>query len=235
MGVFAVDRGVFDHPFFAAEPYSEREAWIWLVGCAVWKTSRVRVKDTMFSLERGQCAFSLRFMAEKWKWSKDKVARFLKRLKTETMIETQARRDATIITICNYNEYQLTPGHKRDADQDTKCDAGETQARRRRDKEEELNKRKGEDAPKQAPLFAPDPPTDEAEYFTRGKKVLGPDAGGLLVRLLNSKKKNVALARAAIEQASTKGDPREYIGRILAGPAAANERHGINDPLAGIQ
>lgn len=91
------------------------------------------------------------------------------------------------------------------------------------------------DAPKQAPLFAPDPPTDEAEYFTRGKKVLGPDAGGLLVRLLTSKKKNVALARAAIEQASTKSDPREYIGRIISGPAAANERHGINDPLAGIQ
>lgn len=93
------------------------------------------------------------------------------------------------------------------------------------------------DAPKQAPLFPvmPRETTDESEYFTRGKKVLGADAGGLLVRLLNSKKKNVALARAAIEQASTKGDPREYIGRIIAGPAAANERHGINDPLAGIQ
>ena len=96
---------------------------------------------------------------------------------------------------------------------------------------------KKKDAPKQAPLFADvaRETTDEAEYFTRGKKVLGPDAGGLLVRLLNSKKKNVALARAAIEQASTKGDPREYIGRIISGPAAANERHGINDPLAGIQ
>ena len=96
---------------------------------------------------------------------------------------------------------------------------------------------KKKDAPKQAPLF-PDVPretTDEAEYFTRGKKVAGPDAGGLLVRLLNSKKGNVALARAAVEQASTKGDPREYIGRIINGPAAANERHGMNDPLAGIQ
>lgn len=93
------------------------------------------------------------------------------------------------------------------------------------------------DAPKQAPLFenVPRETSDEAEMFAKGKKVLGKDAGGLIVRLLKSKNGNVALARAAIEQASTKSDPREYIGRIIAGPAAANERHGINDPLAGIQ
>lgn len=96
---------------------------------------------------------------------------------------------------------------------------------------------KKKDAPKQAPLFpvVPRETTDEAEMFARGKKVLGADAGGLIVRLLKSKKGNVALARAAIEQASTKSDAREYIGRIIAGPAAANERHGMNDPLAGIQ
>jgi hypothetical protein len=29
-GVFAVDRGIFDHSVFAREPFTQREAWIWL-------------------------------------------------------------------------------------------------------------------------------------------------------------------------------------------------------------
>jgi hypothetical protein len=139
-GVFSVTRGVFDHPIFAREPYTEREAWIWLIGAAVWKDTRARVNNSMFDLTRGQCAFSFRFLAAKWNWSKDKVLRFFRRLKSETMIETQARRDATIITICKYNDYQMTPGHEGDANRDADCDARETLVRRARDKEEYLNK-----------------------------------------------------------------------------------------------
>ncbi len=30
-GVFAVDRGIWDHPMFACEPFTEREAWQWLI------------------------------------------------------------------------------------------------------------------------------------------------------------------------------------------------------------
>ncbi len=62
--------------------------------------------------------------------------------------------------------------------------------------------------------------SEEAELFNRGKKVLGKDAGGLIAKLLKSKKE-VPLARAAIEMAATKQNPREYIGRILVGPAIA--------------
>lgn len=76
------------------------------------------------------------------------------------------------------------------------------------------------------------PPSDEAELYARGKAVLGNNSGGLIARLLKSKKGSIALARAAIEQASTKQDPREYIGAVIRGPA--HERHGLNDPLAGI-
>jgi hypothetical protein len=63
----------------------------------------------------------------------------------------------------------------------------------------------------------PAPPTPDADLFRRGKQVLGNSAGGLIRKLLSAKNNNVALARAAIEQASTKQDPREYVGRIVAG------------------
>jgi hypothetical protein len=105
-GVFAVDRGIWDHPSFANEPLTEREAWQWLISEAAFKPRKKRVGNSVFDLARGQLACSIRFMAEAWQWKKDKVARFLKRIEIETMIATQPRHDATIITICKYDIYQ---------------------------------------------------------------------------------------------------------------------------------
>ena len=66
----------------------------------------------------------------------------------------------------------------------------------------------------------PDPSIAERELFRRGKDVLGKSAGGLIRDLLRARGGNVALARAAIEQASTKQMPREYVARIIHGPPA---------------
>ncbi len=83
---------------------------------------------------------------------------------------------------------------------------------------------------KDAADAAPDP---EVELFQRGREVLGKQAGGLIARLLAAKQKNIALARAAIEQASTKSNPREYIGRIISGPQQATEPNWL-DGIPGV-
>lgn len=72
--------------------------------------------------------------------------------------------------------------------------------------------------------------SDEADLFRRGKEVLGKDAGGLVVKLLKAKNGAVPLARAAVEQASQKENPREYIGRVLSGPRAVVMENGQNYP-----
>ena len=58
-------------------------------------------------------------------------------------------------------------------------------------------------------------PTAEADYYRRVKEVIGPSGGGVGKKLLDSKGGSVPLARAAVEQASTKQDPREYLGAII--------------------
>ncbi|TAI60696.1 hypothetical protein [Bradyrhizobium sp. Leo170] len=64
----------------------------------------------------------------------------------------------------------------------------------------------------------PPPRTDpEFDLFRRGKDVLGENAGGLIKRLLQAKDGKIPMARAAIEQASIKQNPREYIGAIIRG------------------
>lgn len=55
----------------------------------------------------------------------------------------------------------------------------------------------------------------ETDLYRRGKEVLGKSAGGMVKRLLTAKGGRVSLARAAIETAAEKNDPREYIGAII--------------------
>jgi hypothetical protein len=227
-GVFAVDRGVFDHPIFAPEPFTEREAWVWLCGSAAWKATRIRCGRVLVELDRGQLAFATRFMARKWKWSEARVRRFLKRLEIDAMVTLSATHETTRITICNYDKYAF--GRRTDdAPTDAQIDAPATHRRR---KEEELNKSKMQVAPKSAPVLVEET-SDEADLYRRGKSVLGQSSGGLIARLLKSKKGSVPLARAAIEHAATKQDAREYIGRIIAGSAEAKD--DFRNPLAGIQ
>jgi len=106
-GVFAIDRGLFDHPAFKREPFTEREAWIWMIGEAAWQPTTVRINRRCFELERGQFVHAARYLAKRWQWSTSRVWRFLQRLKNEGIIETHPVTDATVVTICRYGVYQF--------------------------------------------------------------------------------------------------------------------------------
>jgi len=107
-GYFAVHRSVWDNDIFEPAPFGEREAWLWLISSAAWKPCKVRVGNQMVPLNRGQLMFATRFLAKKFKWSHTTTVRFLNLLESETMIGTQATRHGTLITICNYDKYQLS-------------------------------------------------------------------------------------------------------------------------------
>jgi len=134
-GVFAVSRAIFDHPAFANEPFTEREAWLFLISAAAWRPTTIRVGSVMVDLKRGQCAYSVRFLAQRWNWSKSRVDRFPGRLKIGTMVGTAAGQGVTVITICNYDEYQKVGLPERDADRDTFRDSGGTAAGQIRNRE----------------------------------------------------------------------------------------------------
>lgn len=108
-GTVLIDRGVFEHPVFPDEPFSAREAWLWLVCAAVKRPRRRRVGHAAINLARGQLAYSHRFMAKRWSWSVSKVQRYLSRLVTESMIESVTESGVTRVTICNYDKFQGVP------------------------------------------------------------------------------------------------------------------------------
>lgn len=88
----------------------------------------------------------------------------------------------------------------------------------------EEKRREEKNAAKAAPEVLP-----EAELFRRGKELLGQNSGGLIKNLLAAKNKNVALARAALETASTKGDAREYLMSIVHGRDSPNDLRARGD------
>jgi hypothetical protein len=105
-GTFAVSRRIWHHPEFAPSAFSEREAFLWLVSEASWKPRRVRAGDCVVDLDRGQLAASVRFIASAWKWTPARAQRFIFRMKKAEMIRVETDTGVSIITLCNYDEYQ---------------------------------------------------------------------------------------------------------------------------------
>ena len=128
-GVFAVDRGIWEHDVLVDEnPFSRRDAWLWLLSEAAWKPHRRRLAGRPVEINRGQFAASLRFMASKWRWSESRVRRFLTTLQNEGMIDATTDAGITLLTVCKYDNYQRV-SLPTDARVGSKGDARPTQHR----------------------------------------------------------------------------------------------------------
>jgi DNA replication protein DnaD len=108
-GTVNISRGIWSDTAFKDQPFTEREAFMWMVMEASWKPREKRVGSVVVQLNRGQLAASVRFMADAWNWQKSTVDRFLKRLENRDMIGTASGTGVNVITICKYNDYQSAP------------------------------------------------------------------------------------------------------------------------------
>jgi hypothetical protein len=66
----------------------------------------IMLKGRVQPVLRGQVAMSQLALQKRWKWSQNKVKRFLKLLKNERMADFETNDLTTIISICNFNTYQ---------------------------------------------------------------------------------------------------------------------------------
>lgn len=55
-GTFNISRDIWRNVTFKSQPFTEREAYIWMTSEASWKSREVRVGNTYVNLERGQLA-----------------------------------------------------------------------------------------------------------------------------------------------------------------------------------
>lgn len=88
------------------EPFDKRSAWIDLIMMANHDDRQVLFDGKFIEVKRGEKITSLRMLSEKWKWSRNKVKRFLKLLESGSMIELKIDHQKTTYKIVNYNVYQ---------------------------------------------------------------------------------------------------------------------------------
>lgn len=105
-GWIRLHREMTDHWLWSGDPYSKGQAWIDILLHANFTDNDIMIKGQVVKLRRGQQARSELTLSEDWKWSRGKVRRFLKQLKSHKMIEQHTTHLTSVISVCNYDNYQ---------------------------------------------------------------------------------------------------------------------------------
>ena len=114
------------HRFFSnemwkvAREFSECEAWLDLIQSARFDATGEAYSELIggreISYSRGQYPASISFLMKRWKWSEKKVRYFLSKLKKKGMITTCNQQGMTVITLCNYDDYNPIKDNPKDKD-----------------------------------------------------------------------------------------------------------------------
>lgn len=105
-GWIKLHRDLADHWLWDEKPFSRGQAWIDLLLWARHKPGKASIEGTLFHLEVGQQARSVVTLSKHWGWERRRVQRFLNSLSADGMIVQQTNNRTSVITICNYREYQ---------------------------------------------------------------------------------------------------------------------------------
>lgn len=128
-GFIPISRKLFNNFLWEEKrEFSRAEAWIDLLQLARFEANSTKeiINGRVIEYKRGERPLSLRLLADRWKWSKNRVDKFLDLLVSERMITkrttqgTAVRTDSgtacgtkqTIITICNYESYNTVSKKK---------------------------------------------------------------------------------------------------------------------------
>ena len=90
------------------EPFDKRSAWVDLLLTANHSDKKILFNGELITVKRGQILTSVRKLSAKWKWSVNKVYRFINLLEDDEMLQKESDKERTLITIVKYDDYQLS-------------------------------------------------------------------------------------------------------------------------------
>ena len=112
------------------DPFDRRSAWVDLILLANHEPGEIRTRNgETIKIPIGSHYTSIRKLADRWHWSKDKVRRFLATLTATQMITQTATQNGTLLTLVKYRDFQSVRDTKQDAERDTNRHTGKTQTR----------------------------------------------------------------------------------------------------------
>lgn len=127
-GAVKLAKALMDHDVWHLDPFSRGQAWVDLLLAANDSNRTFLAQGRPVEVFRGQTGYSLKSLARRWKWSDEKVAGFVLWLERGGMISRKSTGVTTIITVTNYETYNLAqpdpaPAGETDALADTETDA----------------------------------------------------------------------------------------------------------------
>lgn len=105
-GWIKLHRQLQECPMWYSERFSKGQAWVDLLLLANHSDKKILFNGEFIIVERGQYLTSMVKLAEKWKWSRPTVTKFLNLLEKDKMITRSSDNQKTLITIENYGIYQ---------------------------------------------------------------------------------------------------------------------------------
>lgn len=120
------------------------KAWLDLIFRANFEERRILFDGEIKELKCGQFITSVRKLAEAWGWSNSRVLRFLRMLEDDGMITRDSNSKRTLLTIENYEFYQV----QQNSDEDTSENSSESQKRNKEEKNNNTHSEKDYEAEK---------------------------------------------------------------------------------------
>ena len=105
-GWITLQRKLLDNPIWVCEPFTRGQAWVDLIFLANYEFSFFYKRGVKIEVQIGQVARSEVELADRWKWSRTKVRKFLNDLEKEQQLIQQKTNVTQILTLVNYEMYQ---------------------------------------------------------------------------------------------------------------------------------
>ena len=122
LGYIPLYRSIQDHWLWNnSEPFSKGQAWIDLLLLANHETKKKQLRNGVITIKPGQKWTSYDHLAERWGWTRKRVYRFINLLKSDGMVTTDSNTSGTLVTIVNWENFQLR-GNTDDPTHDTTDD-----------------------------------------------------------------------------------------------------------------
>jgi hypothetical protein len=105
-------RALMTDELWTSEPFTTGQAWVDLIMMANFAEVERIYKGRYQQIKRGQIATSIRWLAQRWQWSRDKTVRTLKTFEMAKMVSIETTTNGTVLTLENYDKYQNGPATK---------------------------------------------------------------------------------------------------------------------------
>lgn len=112
-GYIYLHRKITENPIWECDqPFDKRSAFIDVLLMANYSDKEIVIGSEVVKIKRGQFITSQLKLAARWHWTEKRVRRYLNLLKSLEIIQYDATKKYTLVTVLKYAEYQASRGFR---------------------------------------------------------------------------------------------------------------------------